>query len=297
MANKHNIKYEIKYLEHNKIFIGGKDKDSEVRDPVNLSLDIKEQRRQLSDQVTGEDTAKIKFFTRQHGEDKYYETGLSPENEKKLQATGMLLDPVRPNTIESMFVLDTTEKNYNIEYFYDDDIIIPKALEIKKKNKGLYWSGITMDGLYFFKHDTTTLWSDYQPLDIKLTSIKITDGKLKNNISKFLDIKPSAYSPLHIMYKIWDLIGIKKANFFISPEQWGRMYFDRTREHPVSKFFNVSFKQEKTDGEWGQQFKKEVSISDKDIKDKEKKDEKDAESSKSDKKEEDVSSKSDEKEK
>ena len=157
------------------------------------------------------------------------------------------LDKVRPITVESLFVLDTTKEPYIIRSYFDEDEIIP---EVKKlADSDLYWSGITIDGLYFLKYNVTTIYVSYQPINTQMHDLVFKKGLNKDNIN--LNIKPSPYSILQLLYKIWDTQSLKEVDIPLMPFKINKINFDRSKNG--KKFFHSFLKKLRftdNDGVW-----------------------------------------------
>ena len=76
--------------------------------------------------------------------------------------------------------------------------------------------------------------------------IIITQGSNANNVS--LNINPSESHIIHLLYRIWDIPDIIKAEIYL-PFNWAKIFFDRN--NIKSKFYHsVLTKKKKTDGIW-----------------------------------------------
>jgi hypothetical protein len=203
--NKKYIKYKKKYLELKYELYGGEKEDiNKLTSP--LTIDEINEKLEIA-----------------------YNSGIDKLTEKG--NITFQLDRIRPNTVESLFVLDTTNKKYEIKSYFDDDDIIKKVNELRDAN--LYWSGITIDGYYFLKYNTITLYISYNPIYINPININFIEGTNNNNIS--LNINPSASSIIHLLYRIWDISDIIKISLTL-PNRNSIIYFDRN--NIKSKFYH-----------------------------------------------------------
>ena len=89
----------------------------------------------------------------------------------------------------------------------------------------------------------------HEPINTKSNNLRFKDGKNLYNIN--LDIKPSPFSILQLLYRIWDISGLKIVDIPLYPYNVNLIHFDRNKKG--QKFFHSEIKHNRytdNDGIW-----------------------------------------------